>query len=91
MVTTDCTFQKHKGTYNSKTNEVCFYGLVFTSIMQAIPFLKHMQPGPYTAWVHGKMYGVYDPEEDWYFTTERGWVPAVIHEMMLKNYNDKYE
>ena len=90
MRTTDCTFQKHKGSHNSKTDEVCFYGLVFTGIVQAISFLKDMKPGAYTPWVHGKMYGVYDPEEDWYYTIERGWVPDVVHKMLLKNYNDRY-
>ena len=43
---------KHVGSQHNEENYVIFYGLIFTSILDAADFLKNVTPGEYT----GKYY-----------------------------------
>lgn len=82
MFTMSCEYNDHKGLMDSKTNQVFFYGLVFENIIHAINFLKNISPGDYKGWVKDSLYGVFDKENNRYYTNTLGWVPPPVYTMM---------
>jgi len=58
-MTSNIIFQKHIGTLHHISNNVQFYGLIFKSIIEAIHYLKHIEPGPYDSWEYNGTVGLY--------------------------------
>ena len=71
-MTSNITFEKHKGVLEHKTNNVNFYGLIFLNINEAITYLKNIKPGPYDSWSYNEYVGLY-------ITTEEGFQNFLVN------------
>lgn len=68
-------FEGHKGTVDIDTNEVTFYGMVFSDILSAIKILKHLSPGnDYHIWYYRGHKGFMKPSDGSIFLEDR-WLP----------------
>lgn len=70
-------FEEHKGTLDIHTQQVTFYGMVFSDILASIKILKHLPPGNnYEPWCYKGHKGFLDPEDGSIFMEEQ-WLPDV--------------
>lgn len=78
-------FEGHKGTLDIETNEVTFYDMVFTSILDAAKFLKGIPVGPeYTAWYYRRHRGLLNEDDGSVYLKDR-WLPDEEFAMELIN------
>ena len=68
-------FEGHKGTVDIHTNEVTFYGMVFSDILAAIKLLKYLPLGnDYQPWYYRGKKGFMDPVDGSIFLEDQ-WLP----------------
>lgn len=68
-------FEKHKGKVDIETNEVTFYGVVFSDILEASKHMKKLPLGPeYEAWYYRGHKGFIDPSDGTVFIDDH-WMP----------------
>ena len=68
-------FEGHKGIVDIHTNEVTFYGMVFSGILVAVKYLKSLPVGPeYQPWFYKGKKGFMDPADGSIFL-EDNWLP----------------
>ena len=85
-------FEGHKGTLDICNNEVSFYGVTFSNILQAIRCLKNLPAGnDYVPWCYKGNIGFMDQEDGSIFIYDR-WLPnALFAENFLKAKISKYD
>lgn len=79
-------YKKHRGLMNTEDQSVIFYGVGFTTIIDAIKLLKHFEPAEntYTGWYYNGHKGFHNRETDEVFIDLR-WIPS---EKFAKDYID---
>lgn len=84
-------FEGHKGTLDIYTNEVIFYGMTFSDILEATKYLKKLPVGnDYVPWYYRGHKGFMDQEDGSIFLYDR-WLPdADFAENFIKAKGSKY-
>ena len=68
-------FEGHSGRLEPETNEVTFYDMVFTTIVDAAKFLKEIPVGPvYRPWYFSGHRGLLNEEDGSVYLKDR-WLP----------------